>query len=98
MTTSTALSPIPSVDAARTFFVAGGEMSSKKPQRIICLAHENHIHETDKPMIQGDPIEARQQGPVFANLYRSIENSDKGSVIPEDLPVGKIVADEDTRE
>ena len=51
MTTSTALSPIPSVDAARTFLVVGGEMSSKKLQRVIYLAHQNHIRETGKPMI-----------------------------------------------
>ena len=62
MTTSTALSPILSVDAARTFLAVGGEMSSKKLQRIIYLAHENHIRETDKPMIQGDPVEAWGRG------------------------------------
>ena len=98
MTTSTAPSPIPSVDAARIFLVVGGEMSSKKLQRIIYLAHENHIRETDKPMIQGYPIEASEQGPVFANLYHLIGDSDKGRVTPEDLPDGKVVADEDTRE
>ena len=51
MTTSAALHPISSIDAARTFLAVGGKMSSRKLQRIIYLAHENHIRETDKPLI-----------------------------------------------
>ena len=93
MTTSTALSPISSVDAAKTFLTVGGEMSSKKLQKIIYLAHENHIRETNKPLIEGDIIEAWDEGPVFRDLYLLIGNSDKGRVIPEDLPNGTVVTD-----
>ena len=98
MTTSTALNPMSSIAAARIFLVVGGEVSSRKLQRIICLAHESHIRETDKPLIQGDAIEAWEQGSVLANLCRLIGDSDGGRVIPEDLPDGTAVFDEDTRE
>lgn len=85
MTTSAALNPMSSMAAARIFLAVGGEMSFRKLQRIICLAHESRIHETGRPLIQGDTIEAREQGPVFANLCRLIGNTDGGMVIPEDL-------------
>ena len=93
MTTSTALSPISSADAARTFLAVGGEMSSMKLQKLIYLAHENHIRETGKPLIQGDVIEAWDEGPVFRDLYRLIGNSENGKVIPEDLPDSNVVDD-----
>ena len=35
---------------------------------------------------------------MFANLYRLIGDSDKGRVILEDLPDGRVLSDEDTRE
>ena len=98
MTMLAALNPMSSIDAARIFLAVGGEISSRKQQRIIYLAHENHIRESDKPLIQGDAIEVWGQGPVFANVYRLIGDSDGGRVIREDLPDGKAVSDEDTRE
>lgn len=98
MTKSTALSPVSSVDAAKTLLTVGGEMSSKKLQKIIYLAHENHIRETDKPLIAGDIIEAWVEGPVFRNLYQLVGNSDNGRVIPEDLPNAKVIADRETEE
>ena len=87
-----------SIGAARIFLAVGGEMSSGKLRRIICIAHESHIRETDRPLIQGDTIEAWEQGPVFANLCRLIGDSDGRRVIPEDLPDGTAVFDECTRE
>ena len=90
MTTSTALNPMSSIDVARIFLAVGGEMSFRKLQRIICLAHENHIRETDKPLIQGDTIEAREQGPVFANLYRLIGARTEEGSFPRVCPTERL--------
>lgn len=88
------LKTITSVDAARTLLDICGNMSSLKLQKMVYLAHENHIGETDMPLIEGDVIEAWSEGPVFENLSRLIGNSDEVEVAPKDLPNGRVVEDD----
>ena len=93
-----ALKPTTSVDAARTLLEICGNMSSLKLQKMVYLAHENHIGETNMPLIEGDVIEAWSEGPVFESLSRLIGNSEEGEVTPEDLPNGKVVEDDQIKE
>lgn len=95
---SDALQPISSVDAARTFLAVGGDMSSMKLQKLVYLAHENHIGETGKPLIRDDVVEAWSEGPVFERLARLIGNSDDGKITTQDLPEGEVVADAEIKE
>ena len=95
---SDALQPISSVDAAREFLAIGGDMSSMKLQKLVYLAHENHIGETGKPLISDDVVEAWSEGPVLERLARLIGNSDDGKITAEDLPEGETVADAEVRE
>lgn len=95
---SDALQPISSVDAARTFLAVGGDMSSMKLQKLVYLAHENHIGETGKPLIRDDVVEAWSEGPVFERLARLIGNSDDGKITTQDLPEGGVVADAEIKE
>ena len=76
----TPLEPISSADAARAFLEVkdGRDVSALKMQKLIYIAHEDHIAKTAKPLIY-DPVEAWGDGPVFPALYRIIGNSEEKS-------------------
>lgn len=71
-----ALFPISSIEAARAFLhVCEGErISALKMQKLVYVAHFNHIFATSKPFIS-DSAEAWTDGPVYPELYRLIGNS-----------------------
>lgn len=82
------LKPISSAEAARALFDASegkSEISALKMQKLVYIAHENHIASTAKPLIS-DPVEAWSDGPVFPALHRLIGNSDKNLVTESCLP------------
>ena len=83
---SDALNPISSAEAARAFLEVKGEreVSALKMQKLVYVAHVNHIAETDMPFIL-DPIEAWVDGPVFPALHRFIGNSETASADVEAL-------------
>ena len=76
----TTLEPISSAEAARAFLEVkdGRDVSALKMQKLIYIAHEDHIVKTAKPLIS-DPVEAWGDGPVFPALYRIIGNSEEKS-------------------
>ena len=76
----TTLEPILSAEAARAFLEVkdGRDVSALKMQKIVYIAHEDHIVKTAKPLIS-DPVEAWSDGPVFPALYRIIGNSEEKS-------------------
>ena len=76
----TTLEPISSAEAARAFLEVkdGRDVSALKMQKLVYIAHEDHIVKTAKPLIS-DPVEAWGDGPVFPALYRIIGNSEENS-------------------
>ena len=74
------LEPISSAEAARAFLEVkdGRDVSALKMQKLVYIAHEDHIVKTAKPLIS-DPVEAWGDGPVFPALYRIIGNSEENS-------------------
>ena len=91
------LPPISSVQAARAFLAQavkdGRDVSGLKMQKLVYIAHENHIIVTTQPFI-ADQVEAWFDGPVFPALERLIGNRDH-VVTEADLPRGSDV-DADT--
>ena len=87
-TTRRPLGQISSVRAARVFFDAcDGEskISALKMQKLVYIAHENHIASTGKPFIS-DRVEAWTNGPVFPALNQYIGNSRDDIVTEACLP------------
>ena len=81
-----ALNPISSAEAARAFLDVKDEreVSALKMQKLVYVAHVNHIAVTNMPFIL-DPIEAWVDGPVFPALHRIIGNSETASANVEAL-------------
>ena len=77
----TPLEPISSAEAARAFLEIkdGRDVSALKMQKLVYIAHEDHIVKTAKQLIS-DPVEAWGDGPVFPALYHIIGNSEERSV------------------
>ena len=87
-TTRKPLNQISSVQAARALFDASGgerEISALKMQKLVYIAHENHIASTTRPFIS-DRVEAWSDGPVFPALNQFIGNSDEDVVTKACLP------------
>ena len=80
------LPPISSVQAAKAFLAVKDDrdVTGLKMQKLIYIAHENHIIETTQPFIT-DRVEAWFDGPVFPALERFIGNRDH-VVAEADLP------------
>ena len=92
------LTPISSLEAAKTFLSFGADfsMSGRKLQKLIYLAHENYVELNKEPLINNDIIEAQASGPVFRELSSFISNS-TSSVSKTDIPSSvKNVDDKDT--
>ena len=72
------LQPISSAQAARAFLEVKDErfVSALKMQKLVYIAHEDHIVQTAKGFIS-DPVEAWEGGPVFPALHRIIGNSEE---------------------
>ena len=72
------LQPISSSQAARAFLEVKDErfVSALKMQKLVYIAHEDHIVQTAKGFIS-DPVEAWEGGPVFPALHRIIGNSEE---------------------
>lgn len=92
---SDALNPISSAEAARAFLEVGNGLwvSAMKMQKLVYMAHENHIAVTASPLIS-DPIEAWKFGPVFPALEKIIGNSEKESAGTEELRAIKVPHEE----
>ena len=61
------------------------KISALKMQKLVYIAHENHIGLTSKPLIL-DRVEAWENGPVFPALNRLIGNSSERLVTGAGLP------------
>ena len=72
------LQPISSAQAARAFLEVKDErfVNALKMQKLVYIAHEDHIVQTAKGFIS-DPVEAWEGGPVFPALHRIIGNSEE---------------------
>ena len=82
------LTQISSVQAARALFDASNgesKISALKMQKVVYIAHENHIASTGKPFIS-DRVEAWTNGPVFPALNQFIGNSKEDIVTEACLP------------
>ena len=82
------LNRMSSVEAARALFDASGgrrDISALKMQKLVYIAHENHIAFTGKPFIS-DRVEAWSNGPVFPALNEFIGNSHRRLVADACLP------------
>ena len=86
------LSQISSVQAARLLFDAcqasgaeNNKVSALKMQKLVYIAHENHIASTGRPFIS-DRVEAWSNGPVFPALNQFIGNSREDIVTEACLP------------
>ena len=86
MTAQEPLDQISSAQAARAFLdVSGGaDVSALKMQKLVYIAHENHIAQTSMPFIS-DRVEAWKDGPVFPALEEIIGNLEERIVNAEDL-------------
>lgn len=86
-TTEEPLDQITSVEAAKSFLSVSenARVSALKMQKIIYIAHENHIAETSMPFIS-DRVEAWKDGPVFPLLAKIIGNKEKTVVTECALP------------
>ena len=78
--------PISSAEAARAFLEVkdGRDVSALKMQKLVYIAHEDHIVKTAKPFIS-DPVEAWGDGPVFPALHHIIGNSEEKSADVREL-------------
>ena len=82
------LNQMSSVEAARALFDASGgrrDISALKMQKLVYIAHENHVAFTGKPFVS-DRVEAWSNGPVFPALNEFIGNSHKRLVADACLP------------
>lgn len=75
-TTEEPLDQISSVEAAKAFLHVGkgANVSALKMQKLVCVAHENHIAQTSMPFIS-DRVEAWKDGPVFEAHWLEAEAS-----------------------
>ena len=85
-TTEEPLDQISSVEAAKAFLHVskGANVSALKMQKLVYIAHENHIARTSMPFIS-DRVEAWKDGPVFPALEEIIGNLEERIVNAEDL-------------
>lgn len=85
------LEQITSVEAAKAFLNVGrgANVDALKMQKLVYIAHENHIAETSMPFIS-DRVEAWKDGPVFPLLAKIIGNREKRTVNADDLPSTEI--------
>ena len=90
-----ALTQITELQAAKAFLEIKGtdEMSDRKLQKLIYLAHENHVKQSGKGLLVRPKIRAEASGPVIKNLEKYISNTSKKASLPKDLNIEPIAED-----
>ena len=93
------LTPISSVEAARVLLGIATDrkqmVTPRKMQKLVYLAHEDHLRTRRMPLVVQDLIEAQDDGPVFVNLDAIFGNVDAGFVKRESLEKSSVEFDGD---